>query len=143
MKAQVQLENRKDGAAVTVSVKEEKLQHTQTESAMGEEFIPMQHKGKETYIAVSDLENDGFEEFFVRVAFPSQGGALWLFRWEANKKRFSLVPHGEMDFIPVDYAAPVKIDAKNKLELHIFRLQKGKKVLVKEHLKWNGSAYAK
>lgn len=138
--ATISLEKHHDGAAVTMAVPG---QPNQIETALGEEFIPVAHKGKQSLVPVVDLDGDGTDEFFVRVAFPPQGGALWLYKWNAAQNRFTPVPHDGKEFISVDYAAPVKLDEKNRLEIHISRFSGGKKSMVKEFLNWKGKAYAK
>lgn len=138
--ATVTLEQRDDGAAAVISVPG---QTDQAESSLGSEFIPVLHKGKETMIAVIDLDGDGSDEFFLRVGVPPQAGALWLYRWEKDQKRFVAVRYGKHDYIAVDYGAPVKLDAKGGLEIHSFHTQNGKRSPRKELLRWKGKGYAK
>ena len=108
-----------------ISKKEEKL---------GQEFVPFQFDHKEEYLVHLGLNGEQAETIFVRVLIPPHSGGILAFQFNKNKE-YALVPHGEMDYLPVSDTGLVTMDKAGKIKA-TFMKHDGSKNTVTKSYQW-------
>ena len=119
----------------------------QTLAGLGEELTPLGGKPGDKALMVLDIDNDGIDEIFVRVAMPPQLGTLIVFRWNSVYGEFAPVEFtDERDqksrFLAVDFALPVSIDPSGKIEAQfVSERADGRKSYYVARYRWSGNGY--
>jgi hypothetical protein len=102
---------------------------------LGDKFSDLHFQGMKSSLVSLDLDKDGIQEFLVRTTQEPLVGALWVFRWDKEKKAFSHVLTATGDrYFPVPLEGMVNVAANGDIS---FEAPGGASVIYS----WNGRAY--
>lgn len=65
----------------------------------GKDFYTFHFNGKETDLAIFDVDGDGVQEFMVRTMATPMMSAVYIYKWDNEEKKFSPIPFGKKDFL--------------------------------------------
>jgi len=123
-------------------------QGTQHFDGIGDQFLTIKSGGKDSIIAVADLNGDGIDEIIVRGSVTADASAVIVYQWSNARREYLPVDFTADNedegkpFLFVDAASSVTVDRSGAIEVNTTRTdQSGRKTAVLERYRWDGSGF--
>jgi len=123
-------------------------QGTQRFDGIGEQLLSIKAGGKDSVIAVMDLNGDGIDEIVMRGSVTNDASALIVYRWDPQRHQYLPVDFSGDNqdegkpFLFVDAASTVSVDRSGIIEVASARTdQSGRTNSFIERYRWDGDGF--
>jgi hypothetical protein len=114
--------NADDGATLSIAVPGKPIQR---ETELGDDFVPFHFEGKRVDAIAYDFDGDGYQELVVRVSIEPISGLIFVYGFDKQKGKFVRYRSGEDDYVPVQLANRVSLNAKGEFSYRLLSTSEG------------------
>jgi hypothetical protein len=116
---------------------------TQKLDGLGEQFLPLRVRGRDTSVVAAEFDKDGSDEIVIRGLVTPSDGAVIVLRWDASRNEFlpAAITNSDENTKPFLFAANSSTVAieNDRIEVHLTRIdQSGRRAQIVERYHWDG-----